>query len=290
MLRSFLFPTPFNLRNAKALAFAMKLACKACKSFAFARSVCLALDTVCDLSAREHRSAEVGMELEIPTIQLNPDADDVCDIARAIEAASEGVLWVTGALPELPSTQVESILSFLATDRGQDLGKRLNNAYTKNLVFKDSYADGQGGVAVDRKRVLDLSPERLEAIAHADPSLIAELKVSTDLQDVLEFWKQNARASLVILQALAQAIGSGGSDESAAAKDVLADFAFNYRRVDYYRFSPATDAVPDAPRCGEHRDFGSFTLIHGCHQPGLQVRACSAACHCSTIVNAEWQA
>jgi isopenicillin N synthase-like dioxygenase len=46
------------------------------------------------------------------------------------------------------------------------------------------------------------------------------------------------------------------------------DVAFHYRMVDcYYEHN---DLVVAAPRCGEHRDFGSFTLIQSTHR-GLQV-------------------
>ena len=53
-----------------------------------------------------------------------------------------------------------------------DLMHRLNSAYTKNLVFKDSFGCGKGGENVDEKRVMDLSQQRLAAIQAYDDKII----------------------------------------------------------------------------------------------------------------------
>ena len=53
-----------------------------------------------------------------------------------------------------------------------ELMNRLNAAYTKNLVFKDSFGVGQGGAGVDQKRVLDLSPQRLALIQAYDDKIL----------------------------------------------------------------------------------------------------------------------
>lgn len=127
----------------------------------------------------------------------------------------------------------------------RDITERLNKAYTKNLVYKDAFADGKGGPTVDMKRVLDLSPERLEEIHRNDPELSIH---EGALGKTLTYW-ENLRTDICpkIVSAVADAIGS---------PDVKADAAFNYRMVDYYERQ--TNSSP--PRCGEHRDFGSFTL------------------------------
>jgi isopenicillin N synthase-like dioxygenase len=106
-------------------------------------------------------------------------------------------------------------------------------------------------------------------IAQTEPNLAK----ATQLETPLAFWKQwQDVVGRCILPALAQAIGSS---------DILNDVAYNYRMVDYYNYNDDIDKTNHhdhdddddasiAPRCGEHRDFGSFTMIQA-NQPGLQV-------------------
>lgn len=196
------------------------------------------------------------MKLHLPTISLN---QSVQDIASLIQQAPEGALWIQD-LPPVPFDKMGTILTHLASDPGRQLGHRLNQAYPKNLVYKDAYAQGKGGPTVDRKRVLDLSPERLAAIQEADPEVLAAARQTTELPQVLDFWNKTSGSTDKLLEALATAIGS---------RDVLDDVAFNFRMVDYY--SHDADREVETPRCGEHRDFGSFTLIHTT-TPGLEIR------------------
>lgn len=195
------------------------------------------------------------MKLQIPTIDLH---SDVGDIAAVISTARLGALWVKN-LPQVPFEKIGKILSHLASNDGRQLGNRLNKAYTNNLVFKDAWALGKGGPSVDRKRVLDLSPERLAVIAETDLEVLDIAEKNTELLQVLDFWQDTADSSEKLLKALAVAIGSN---------DILDDVAFNFRMVDYFSHN---DGELEAPRCGEHRDFGSFTLIHTT-QTGLEIQ------------------
>ena len=68
-------------------------------------------------------------------------------------------------------------------------------------------------------------------------------------------------------QAVANAIGS---------EDVVKDASYNYRMIDYYPRNLNDIESTMAPRCGEHRDFGSWTLVFP-DAKGLQV-----------YVNDEW--
>jgi isopenicillin N synthase-like dioxygenase len=139
---------------------------------------------------------------------------------------------------------------------------RLNRAFPKTLLYKDSYATGHGGPRVDRKRSLDLSPERLQVIAQADPDLVETQALAKPLS-FFHTWQD--AVSDKILEALAQVIGS---------QDIRHDIAYNYRMIDYYPSKKATRTTaetPVAPRLAQHRDFGYFTLIQATH-PGLQVR------------------
>ena len=86
------------------------------------------------------------------------------------------------------------------------LATRANNAYTNNLVYKDAYRSGNGGAGVDEKRVIDLSPSRLDAIVKVDSELASEF--GKPLEEALTFF-DNVRNEVApkILNALAKVVG-----------------------------------------------------------------------------------
>ena len=187
------------------------------------------------------------------------------ELTKSIETeSSKGILLLTD-LPKAPFAEIQAALSGLSSR--PDISTRLNKAYSKNLIYKDSFANGKGGVKVDMKRVLDLSPERIDAIRKNDSSL-AILEQGA-LANSLAFYEELQSVSTKIVRAVADVVGS---------EDVVTDAAFNYRMVDYYEREKYEDNIDSAvaPRCGEHRDFGSFTLIFPSHA-GFQVN-----------VNGEW--
>lgn len=114
--------------------------------------------------------------------------------------------------------------------------------------------------------MIDLSPQRLAAIAEVDASLVSKL---AHLQPALDFF--NDARSRVATRALSVLADATGIDMS---KDIL----INYRMVDYY--PRKIGEVP--PRCGEHRDFGTLTLIFE-DRPGLQVVIALAFDCCNRI-------
>lgn len=193
------------------------------------------------------------MTVTFPSVSIH---DDAAAIAQAIHQANAGILFVTDLdQPDFP--RVQTMFDHLASPEGRVITDGLNQAYTKNLVYKDSFASGNGGPCVDMKRVLDLSAERLKIIEQANPDLM-KLCDSKDMQETLNFWEDLRQTQAPkLLRAVAMAIGS--------EQEVTADAAFNYRMVDYYH---RTHDEP--PRCSEHRDFGTFTLIMTTG-PGLQV-------------------
>lgn len=195
------------------------------------------------------------MKLSIPSVSYfeSPSA-----IAEAICGAKDGVVRITN-LPQQPDdTELKDAFDFLSDASGSSYADRINQAYTKNLVYKDSFAAGNGGPSVDQKRVLDLSPERLESIRENDPEL-HELLTTKALPKNLAFWRElQTTVGMKLLEAVSVATGS---------PDVVKDFCFNYRMVDYYERS---ETMAIAPSCGEHRDFGTFTVIYR-SSPGLQV-------------------
>lgn len=154
------------------------------------------------------------------------------ELTKAIDApeAKSGVLLLTD-LPKAPIGEIQS--AFDSLSKQPDVIARLNKAYEKNLVYKDSFAIGKGGPKVDMKRVLDLSPERLESIRKNDPNLVFLQDGSRHpLAASLDYW-EHLRTNIV--RAIADAVGS---------EDISKDAAFNYRIVDYYeRNSESLDAM-----------------------------------------------
>lgn len=180
-------------------------------------------------------------------------AAPVAELAAGIEGARDGVLLLT-SVPAAPLPHIRQIFDELK--ESQHIGNRLNKAYTKNLVYKDSHAAGEGGVEIDMKRVLDLSPERLSRIKATEPAL-AEMP-SDELHLTLAFWERCAAEVMPkLLKAMSTAVGC----------DVESDAFCNYRMVDYYERPENVSA----PRCGEHRDFGTATLVFASDAPGLEL-------------------
>eukprot|EP00956_Cyclotella_meneghiniana_P045862 scaffold388056_cov73-Cyclotella_meneghiniana.AAC.1 len=184
------------------------------------------------------------------------------DMAAAINSGN-GIL-ILSDLPKAPFTEFQSTLRGLSTR--PDLVSRLNNAYKSNLVYKDSFANNNGGACVDMKRVLDLSPERLDEISRNEPNF--DLLKTGSLKNTLDYWMSLTKDfAPKIGCAVAYAIGSD---------DVLKDASFNYRMVDYYPRDVNDINSFVAPRCGDHRDFGSWTLVFP-DEMGFQV-----------FMNGEW--
>lgn len=101
------------------------------------------------------------------------------------------------------------------------------------------------------KRVLDLSPERFRDILLADPTIFSDLQESSDennIQEIIDFWMNLTDLAPKIIDALSVATG---------CEDLSTDSHYNYRAVDYYE-RPVGERPP---RCGEHRDFGTCSLI-----------------------------
>jgi len=170
------------------------------------------------------------------------------ELEKAIkECSREGVILIEDLSAAAPFEQIEAVMDLFHRD--QNLGERANAAYTKNLVYKDSAREGKRGVNVDQKRVLDISEERLEKIENNDGKLRVDLGQAFETSWV--FPGQLAQDTQRLLNALATVIGDpemfrpGGS------------YRKNFRMVDYH----ARPSVSEAPRCGEHRDFGPLTLI-----------------------------
>ena len=75
------------------------------------------------------------------------------------------------------------------------------------LIFnKDAYGDGNGGKNIDEKKVIDLSPSRLDTIVSVDPELANEFGESLD--EALGFFnKVRTDIAPKVLCALSKVVG-----------------------------------------------------------------------------------
>lgn len=191
------------------------------------------------------------MSLTLPRCSVSVSPSELRDAA----VLSNGALLLEG-LPAFPREALAETLNIL--HRRKDLAERLNHAYASNLVYKDAFAAGQGGPGVDCKRVLDLSPDRLASIAARAPEVCEDPELAAAMQAILPWWRSVEEIALPLVN---------GALELSCGPQVHEDVSTNYRMVDYYATnSPAESVV----RCGEHRDFGAFTLVFSDVQ-GLQI-------------------
>jgi hypothetical protein len=198
-------------------------------------------------SSERYRTSQHQPVMKLPSISYLDTAEN---LATAIAGRSHhGIFQLTDLPVTAPFTDLAATMDLLHAN--PDVTARLNRAYQKNLVYKDSFGNHKGGPNVDVKRVLDLSPERLHAIRMHDPELmLADAATTTTtttteplVSKTLAFWQalQDSVAPKLV-EAVALAVGSD---------DVRADAAYNYRLVDYYtRCRPAID----------DDDFGTFSL------------------------------
>ena len=173
--------------------------------------------------------------------------------------STSGVLTLSNG-PQIPVEQIQRLLDAVCAD--MSIQTRINDAYEKTgaekLVWKDSFANGKGGDTVDQKRVLDLAAHRIAAIAATAPEVAAEL--GAPLTDSLTFFRQvEVDVVPMLLQALSLATKNS---------DIGSNYQTAYRMVDYYE--RRGDSA--APRCGEHRDYGTLTIIFQDGAGGLEAK------------------
>ena len=73
--------------------------------------------------------------------KISLQSSDV-ELTEAIRSATDGILIVDDFTAGAPFTEMSKV--FQTIHDTPELGARLNMGYTKNLVYKDSYAEGKG--------------------------------------------------------------------------------------------------------------------------------------------------
>ena len=170
------------------------------------------------------------MTLSLPSISINAPLEEIAD---CMEHSS--VLVIT----DLPKAPFESILNLLQDS--PNVTTRLNKAFPKTTIYKDTCSNSNASptCGTDRKRSLDISPERLQIIDKAYPEVVQ----SEALQEPLAFYdKYHEAVEDKLIPALCKVIGSN---------DVKNDIAYSFRMLDYYPSIDENQAI--APRLAEHR-------------------------------------
>ncbi|KAF8241781.1 Clavaminate synthase-like protein [Wilcoxina mikolae CBS 423.85] len=165
-------------------------------------------------------------------------------------AKTHGLAAIT-SLPTPPFTSIQHLFDTLLTNPA--LAASLNATYPTRGIFKHAALTNPN---CDQKLIIDLSRVR---VSHIPCELRNDL--GKEFAEVLRFF-EDIHNNLVplLLSATSEIIGS---DVSAlhAAENV------NYRLCDY---RPSSSHGVAAPRCGEHRDYGTFTIIFQNGEGGLE--------------------
>lgn len=193
-------------------------------------------------SAVQSTPFRLGNE-NLPTSFVVPATQIDADLAHA--AATTGIAAVPSiAGHAAPFASIARLFDTLYA--APHLAARLNSTYTKRGVFKTA---GLSKPNADQKTTIDLSSARLENMQRLAPELVQEL--GADFQAILEFFR-GLEQKLVpsVMRATSQVAGVNLEGLHASRNN-------NFRLVDYF----AKAKPSDAPRCGAHRDYGTFSVI-----------------------------
>ena len=141
-----------------------------------------------------------------PRISLLASAGDMASAMAASMGACGGVFEVADLAADLcaPFPSIGEL--FRVMDARPELGERANAAYRSNLVYKNAYSAGNGGAGVDEKRVIDLSPSRLDTIVRVDARLGDD--VGAPLLDSVRFFDRvRTEVAPKLLEAAAAVVG-----------------------------------------------------------------------------------
>ncbi|KAF8588991.1 hypothetical protein K439DRAFT_492610 [Ramaria rubella] len=164
------------------------------------------------------------------------------DISHA--AATTGIASFASLGIAAPFSAITALFDRLATE--PHLAARLNATYPKRGVYKTA---GLHKTDVDQKLTIDLSAVRLERLNRLAPELAQELGV--ELKEATGFFRQVERE---LVPRVMKATSAAAGFDIAALHTQRNN---NYRMIDYF----ARPAAVDAPRCGVHRDYGTFSIV-----------------------------
>ncbi|KAE8450665.1 hypothetical protein EG329_006010 [Mollisiaceae sp. DMI_Dod_QoI] len=165
------------------------------------------------------------------------------DLAEA--ASTVGCALITNLAAKPPIASIQRLFTTLYCT--PDLATRLNATYPTRGVFKTACLNPDSNPSIDQKTTIDLSVARLQKLREIDPALVADL--GQDFTDVLDFYQVVEKDILPLLLAATSRITRQDLSVLHSQQNN------NLRLIDYF---PASN--PTGPRCGEHRDYGTYTV------------------------------
>jgi hypothetical protein len=161
-------------------------------------------------------------------------------------ARTTGVILISNLPQRPPIAAIQSLFARLYADRS--LVSRLNATYPKRGVFKDACLAPDASPQVDQKTTIDLSVSRLQSIREMDPTLIEAL--GEDFEDIVRFYTYIEANVLPVVTRATSNIGGVELEPTHHGTNN------HLRLIDYF---PCPES--SAPRCGEHRDYNTYTLV-----------------------------
>ncbi len=161
-------------------------------------------------------------------------------------ARTTGVALVSNLPERPPIAAIQRLFARLYTD--PSLASRLNATYSKRGVFKTACLAPESSPNIDQKTTIDLSIGRLQAIHESDPTLVGIL--GKDFKHVVDFYTY---VESEILPLVTRATSNIGNLELELTHNGTNN---HLRLIDYF---PCPE--PSGPRCGEHRDYNTYTII-----------------------------
>jgi hypothetical protein len=182
----------------------------------------------------------------LPTINLSTTSASEAYSTLSKAASTTGCALLTNLTTKAPITSIQSLFSALYSN--PTLATRLNATYPSSGVFKAACLSPTSSPSIDQKTTIDLSITRLEKLRELDPTLVSDL--GDDFDNVLKFYEIIEKEILpLLMQATSQITGSDLVPFHKNRNN-------NLRLIDYFQTEDVT-----GPRCGEHRDYGTFTVV-----------------------------
>jgi hypothetical protein len=196
-------------------------------------------------SAASHNGSVI-LTNPIPTIDLISDSIEEAYETIASAASTTGVALITNLSLAPPITAIQRLFANLY--QNPNLATRLNATYPTRGVFKAACIDPTSPPGIDQKTTIDLSVARLQKLRELDPALVHDL--GQDFDDVLRFYAMVEKDVLpLLMQATSRIAGSDLAPLHTKGNN-------NLRLIDYF-----PSAAPAGPRCGEHIDYGTYTIV-----------------------------
>jgi len=185
----------------------------------------------------------------LPTVDLATASASDAFATLSTAASTVGVALINNLAVRPPIAAIQRLFTRLYA--APDLVVRLNATYPARGVFKAACLRPGANPAIDQKTTIDLSVRRLGELRRLDPQLVDDL--GDDFAVVLAFYAAVERDVLPLLMAATSRIA--GADIEPLHREANN----NLRLIDYF-----PRGVPDearGPRCGEHIDYGTFTVV-----------------------------